>query len=89
MSEPYRYGIYEKALFKKPLPQLLEDAARAGFDNFELSLDETDERLGRLDWEAASVKPPGTAAYRSTAPVSAASAASPWEPWTTKSGSIP
>lgn len=53
MSEPYRYGIYEKALFKKPLPQLLEDAARAGFDNFELSLDETDERLGRLDWDWA------------------------------------
>ena len=53
MSELYRYGIYEKALFKKPLPQLLEDAARAGFDNFELSLDETDERLGRLDWDWA------------------------------------
>ena len=53
MSEPYRYGIYEKALFKKPLPQLLEDAARAGFDNFELSRDETDERLGRLDWDWA------------------------------------
>ena len=53
MSELYRYGIYEKALFKKPLPQLLEDAARAGFDNFELSLDETDERLGRMDWDWA------------------------------------
>lgn len=51
MSEVYRYGIYEKALFKRPLPRLLEDAARAGYDLFELSLDETDERLARLEWD--------------------------------------
>lgn len=50
MNEVYRYGIYEKALFKRPLLQLLEDTARAGYDIFELSLDETDERLSRLEW---------------------------------------
>ena len=51
MSETFRYGIYEKALLRRPLPRLLEDAARLGFDNFELSLDETDERLARLEWD--------------------------------------
>ena len=50
MSELYRYGIYEKALFKRPLLQLLEDTARSGYDLFELSLDESDERLARLEW---------------------------------------
>ncbi|MBQ6427042.1 MAG: L-ribulose-5-phosphate 3-epimerase [Clostridia bacterium] len=47
----YRYGIYEKALYKRPLPDLLDHAARAGYDNFELSLDESDERLSRLEWD--------------------------------------
>lgn len=46
----YRLGIYEKALKPKPLEEMFADAAKAGYDNFEISLDETDERLARLTW---------------------------------------
>ena len=46
----YRMGIYEKALLTRPLPEMFGDAARAGFDNFEISLDEADMRLDRLEW---------------------------------------
>jgi predicted hexulose-6-phosphate isomerase len=46
----YRLGIYEKALKAKPLCEMFEDAAVAGYDNFEISLDETDARLTRLNW---------------------------------------
>ncbi len=45
-------GIYEKALFGQPLQKKMEDAARAGYDCFEISIDETNERLRRLDWKA-------------------------------------
>lgn len=41
-------GIYEKALYKKKLPALFDDSARLGFDVFEISIDETRERLDRL-----------------------------------------
>lgn len=53
MREAYRYGVYEKALLKTPLPAMLDRAASLGFETFELSLDETDERLSRLSWTAA------------------------------------
>jgi L-ribulose-5-phosphate 3-epimerase len=47
-------GIYEKAF---PLAmawrERLAVAARAGFDFLEISIDETDERLGRLNWDRA------------------------------------
>ncbi len=44
-------GIYEKALFNGPLARKMADAARAGYDCFEISIDETDERLSRLEWQ--------------------------------------
>ena len=43
-------GIYEKALSGQPLIKKMEDAAKAGYDCFEISIDETGERLRRLDW---------------------------------------
>lgn len=44
-------GIYEKALPKETTWQeKLELAKRLGFDFIEISIDETDERLLRLDW---------------------------------------
>ncbi|MBC8585268.1 L-ribulose-5-phosphate 3-epimerase [Youxingia wuxianensis] len=51
-KHPYPLGIYEKALYRKPLWEMLDDAARAGYDNFEISLDETDMRLSRLEWSS-------------------------------------
>ena len=56
MSCPYRFGIYEKAMAPKDLPQLFVQAAKAGFQTFEISLDETDERLDRLNWPDDKLK---------------------------------
>jgi L-ribulose-5-phosphate 3-epimerase len=61
----YRLGIYEKALRPKPLPEMFEDAAAAGYDNFEISLDETDERLARLNWTQKQLFEVETAAKNS------------------------
>ena len=45
------FGIYEKALEKNiSWHQRLLDAKELGFDFVEISIDETDERLARLDW---------------------------------------
>jgi L-ribulose-5-phosphate 3-epimerase len=44
-------GIYEKALpVELSWGERLEAAARAGYDFMELSIDESDARLARLDW---------------------------------------
>ena len=44
-------GIYEKALPKNlSWPERLVLAKSCGFDFVEMSVDETDERLSRLDW---------------------------------------
>lgn len=44
-------GIYEKALpLNKPWDEMLKTAAGAGYGFVEISIDETDERLSRLDW---------------------------------------
>jgi len=44
-------GIYEKAMPKgTDWPQRLRTARDAGYDFVEMSVDETDERLARLDW---------------------------------------
>lgn len=52
----YPIGIYEKALLRKKPELLLDDAASLGFDTFELSIDESDERLNRLDWDSSTRK---------------------------------
>ena len=47
-------GIYEKALpLNISIREKLKLAAEAGFDFVELSIDESDERLARLDWSDA------------------------------------
>jgi hexulose-6-phosphate isomerase len=47
-------GIYEKALPKHlSWPERFEAAREAGFDFLELSVDETPERMARLDWSLA------------------------------------
>ncbi len=49
----HRWGVYEKALpAEMGWPERLAAASRAGFDFVEISIDESDERVGRLDWEA-------------------------------------
>lgn len=47
----HKLGIYEKALPKYlTWPERLAVAKACGFDFVEISIDETDERLSRLDW---------------------------------------
>lgn len=53
-SQKLPIGIYEKALpYGVDWPQRLALARAAGFDFVEISIDESDERLGRLAWPAA------------------------------------
>ena len=50
-------GIYEKAFDPKiSWDERLLRAAKLGFDYVEISIDETDERLCRLDWSRAEKK---------------------------------
>jgi len=47
----HRWGVYEKALpADLDWPRRLASAAAAGYDFVEISIDESDERVGRLDW---------------------------------------
>ena len=46
--------VYEKAMPETlGWREKLEAARAAGFDGVELSIDETDEKLARLGWDAA------------------------------------
>lgn len=50
-------GIYEKALPKKEnWNKKIDIAKEAGYDFIEISVDESDERLARLDWNNSEVK---------------------------------
>lgn len=49
LSDP-AFGIYEKALKPQPWKLLFDDVARAGYDYIEISIDDSDERLKRLEW---------------------------------------
>lgn len=52
--EQYTLGLYEKALPSLlSIQEKLEIAGTAGFDYLELSIDESDEKLARLDYGAA------------------------------------
>lgn len=52
----YSLGLYEKAMPDGlSFREMLEFTARTGFDRLELSVDETDMRLARLDWQSGQV----------------------------------
>ena len=57
MLGKHSVGIYEKAFDPHVTwEERLDRAARLGFDYVEISIDETDERLARLDWDRAQKK---------------------------------
>ena len=57
MMKRYILGLYEKSMpGDLGIPQKLKETGAAGYDFLELSIDETDEKLSRLDWDAADVK---------------------------------
>ena len=50
-SASFRWGIYEKALPPElTWPERLAAAAAAGYQFVEISIDESDDRLARLEW---------------------------------------
>ena len=52
----YKLGLYEKAMpGNLALVEKLAAAQEAGYDFMELSIDETDEKLSRLDWTDAEI----------------------------------
>ncbi len=52
----YSLGLYEKAMpGDLSFREMLELTARTGFDRLELSVDESDMRLARLDWQSSQV----------------------------------
>ena len=57
MLGKHHLGIYEKAFDSKiSWEERLERAAKIGFDYVEISIDETDDRLARLDWSKTQKK---------------------------------
>ncbi len=51
MAKAYTLGLYEKAMPKDlTWKEKMLAAKEAGFDFIEISIDETDEKLARLDW---------------------------------------
>ena len=56
-DESYRIGIYEKALSEHlTWEERLSAAKEAGYDYLELSIDETEKRMSRLEWNDDQVQ---------------------------------
>jgi hypothetical protein len=56
-SRRYCLGLYEKSMpGALGLPEKLVETKAAGFDYLELSIDETDEKLARLDWNDTEIR---------------------------------
>jgi len=57
MEKDYILGLYEKAVpAELTWTERLQAAKDGGFDYVEISIDETDERLARLDWSTAQLR---------------------------------
>lgn len=53
----YKLGLYEKAMPNSlSFEEKMIAAKKAGFDYIEISIDETDEKLSRLDWDSKTRK---------------------------------
>jgi len=54
--KPFQLGVYEKSMpGSLCLAEKFGEAGAAGFDYLELSVDETDEKLARLDWNDTEI----------------------------------
>lgn len=70
MDEKYRMGLYEKAMPDFPTwEEKLCLAGECGFDWMEISVDETDEKLKRLDYTAQELQTIKTAAANAGVPI--------------------
>lgn len=63
-------GIYEKALPKKATwEETLRQVTQLGFNFYEFSIDESDERLARLDWSLSEAKQLADAMRQTKVPI--------------------
>lgn len=70
MTDTYRLGLYEKSMPNSlSLKEKLMAAKQAGFDYMELSIDESDEKLARLNWTASEIKQLTDAVYETGIPI--------------------
>ena len=64
MDRMYKIGLYEKAMPKDiGWKEKFQVAKSAGYDYIEISIDETDEKLARLDWSDAQIRDVVSVAY--------------------------
>lgn len=67
----YTLGLYEKAMPNGlSLPEKLEITARCGFDRLEISIDESDEKLQRLDYSREQLQQIARASRDAGVPIS-------------------
>lgn len=67
----YSLGLYEKAMPNTlSFPEKLELTARCGFDRLEISVDETDEKLARLDYSDRQMEAIALASRAAGVPIS-------------------
>lgn len=67
----YTLGLYEKAMPNElSFPEKLELTARCGFDRLEISVDETDEKLARLDYSDKQMEAIAYASRAAGVPIS-------------------
>lgn len=68
--EDYLLGLYEKSMpGDLTLEEKLVEAGKAGFDYMELSIDETDDRLARLEWSDEEIRKLLAAEYETGIPI--------------------
>ena len=67
----YTLGLYEKAMPNfLDFPEKLDLTARCGFDRLEISVDETDEKLARLDYTDKQMEAIALASRAAGVPIS-------------------
>ena len=68
--KPYQLGLYEKSMPESlSISEKLKETGDALFDYLELSIDETDEKLARLDWSREEISSLRKAAEETSIPV--------------------
>lgn len=70
-AESYTLGLYEKAMPNGlSMPEKLELTVRCGFDRLEISIDESDEKLQRLDYSPEQLRQIARASRDAGVPIS-------------------
>jgi L-ribulose-5-phosphate 3-epimerase len=70
ITNDYLLGLYEKSMpHSLTIREKLAETKKAGFDYLEISIDETDEKLGRLKWSTKEKQELVRAAWETDTPI--------------------